>query len=86
MDYSDRTYATANTSTIGNVDFSQVMQTSAETVRKSLDESQFVLKWYTTDTPTFITNNNVTLTWSGSHADCVILMGTSTWSDTGSMP
>ena len=39
MDYSNRTYATANTSTIGNVDFSQVMQTSATTVRKSIDES-----------------------------------------------
>ena len=55
MDYSNRTYATALTSDIGSVDFSQVMETSAATVRKSIDETQFVLKWYTADTPTFIT-------------------------------
>ena len=46
MSYSNRTYATALTSTIGNVDFSQVHETSAATVRKSVDESQFVLNLY----------------------------------------
>jgi hypothetical protein len=88
MDYSDRTYATALTSTLGSVDFSQVMETSATTVRKSIDESQFVLKWYTANTPTFITDESVTLTWSGSHADCLTLMQSSSWTpeDTGSMP
>ena len=45
MDYSNRTYSFINTSDIGSVDFSQVMETSAETVRKSIDESQFILKW-----------------------------------------
>ena len=86
MDYSNRTYATALTSDIGSVDFSQVMETSAATVRKSIDETQFVLKWYTADTPTFVTDSRVTLTWSGSHADCLTLMATTAWTDTSSMP
>jgi hypothetical protein len=86
MDYSNRTYATALTSDIGSVDFSQVMETSAATVRKSIDETQFVLKWYTADTPTFVTDSSVTLTWSGSHADCLTLMATTAWTDTSSMP
>lgn len=43
MDYSNRTYAFANTTDIGNVDFSQVMETSAATVRKSIDESLFII-------------------------------------------
>ncbi len=86
MDYSNRTYATALTSDIGSVDFSQVMETSASTVRKSIDETQFVLKWYTADTPTFVTDSSVTLTWSGSHADCLTLMATTAWTDTSSMP
>ena len=38
MDYSNRTYAFVNTSDIGSVDFSQVMETSANTVRKSIDD------------------------------------------------
>ena len=84
MDYSNRTYAFVNTSTIGNVDFSQVMETSANTVRKSLDESQFILKWYTANEPTFITDNSVTLTWSGSHADCLNQLTSSFWT-TGSL-
>ena len=53
MDYSNRTYAFALTSDVGEVDFSQVMETSAATVRKSINETQFILKWYTADWPTF---------------------------------
>jgi|TARA_B100000085_G_C18521289_1_gene503794 hypothetical protein len=85
MDYSNRTYAFANTSTIGSVDFSQVMETSADTIRKSIDESQFILKWYTANRPSFITDGSVTLVWSGSHADCLTQLNSSFWTDTGSL-
>ena len=37
MDYSNRTYATILTSDLDKVDFSQVMETSISTVRKSVD-------------------------------------------------
>ena len=86
MDYSNRTYAFANWSDIGYVDFSQVMETSATTVRKSLDNSLFILKWYTADTPTFITDGSVTLSWSGSHSQCLQHLLGPNWTDTGSMP
>jgi len=86
MDYSNRTYAFANWSDIGYVDFSQVMETSAATVRKSLDNSLFILKWYTADTPTFVTNGSVTLSWSGSHSQCLQHLLGPNWTDTGSMP
>ena len=86
MDYSNRTYAFANWSDIGSVDFSQVMETSATTVRKSLDNQLFILKWYTADTPTFITDGSVTLSWSGSHSQCLQHLLGPNWTDTGSMP
>ena len=86
MDYSNRTYAFANWSDIGSVDFSQVMETSAATVRKSLDNSLFILKWYTADTPTFVTDGSVTLSWSGSHSQCLQHLLGPNWTDTGSMP
>ena len=79
MDYSNRTYAFANTADIGNVDFSQVMETSVDTVRKSIDESQFLLKWYTANQPTFIADGSVSLTWSGTHADCLTRLAGSDW-------
>ena len=85
MDYSNRTYAFANTSDIGSVDFTQVMETSANTVRKSIDESQFILKWYTANEPSFITNGSVTLAWSGTHAECLNRLTSSFWSPTGSI-
>jgi len=87
MDYSNRTYAFALTSDIGEVDFSQVMETSAATVRKSIDETQFILKWYTAQWPTFIEpSGSMSLVWSGSHAECLNQLTSSFWTDTGSMP
>ena len=85
MDYSNRTYAFANTSTIDNIDFSLIMESSINTVRKSIDESQFLIKWYSSETPSFITDNSVTLTWSGSHADCLTQLTSSFWTNTASL-
>ena len=86
MDYSDRTYAFAKWADIGSVDFSQVMETSAGTARKSLDSDLFILKWYTTNEPTFITDDSVTLSWSGSHSQCLQQLVGPNWTDTGSTP
>ena len=81
MSFNNRTYATALTTDISNVDFSQVMQTDASSVRKSIDETQFVLKWITDNEPTFITDGSVTTTWTGTHEDCLTLMATAAWTE-----
>ena len=47
------TYVIANISELNNVDYSQVSQTSAETVRKSIDLTKFILK-YDGDKPSTI--------------------------------
>lgn len=39
------TYVISNISELNNVDYSQVSQTSADTVRKSIDLSKFILKY-----------------------------------------
>ena len=87
MDYSNRTYAFVNTSDIGSVDFSQVMETSANTVRKSIDESQFILNWYTAQWPSFIApSGSVSTVWQCTHGECLNRLTSSFWTDTGSMP
>jgi hypothetical protein len=87
MDYSNRTYAFANWADIGSVDFSQVMETSAYTVRKSLDGQLFILKWYTDQWPDFIApSGSMALNWSGSHDQCLQMLLGPNWTDTGSMP
>ena len=86
MDYTNRTYAFVYTTDIDEVDFSQVMETSAETVRKSIDESQFLLKWETTYWPTFIEQSgSVSLIWSGNHQQCLNQLTSSFWTSTGSI-
>ena len=46
-------YAILNTSDIGTVDFSKVKQTDANSVRKTLDGSKFMVK-FEGDTPDFL--------------------------------
>ena len=43
--HNTRTYAVINLSDISLIDFSQVAQTSAQTVRRNLAQTEFVLKW-----------------------------------------
>ena len=49
------TYITLDISQAGNIDFSQIQETSIDTIRKSVDESEFIAKW-DGDTPETITN------------------------------
>tara|TARA_X000001388_G_C2157957_1_gene95082 strand:+ start:343 stop:606 length:264 start_codon:yes stop_codon:yes gene_type:complete len=46
-------YAILNTSDIGTVDFSKIKQEDANSVRKSLDGSKFIVK-FEGDTPDFL--------------------------------
>ena len=57
--HNTKTYAVINLLDIGLIDFAQVAQSSASTVRKSLDDTQFVIKWENGYTPTFISDGSV---------------------------
>jgi hypothetical protein len=48
-----KTYVILDASEVGNVDFDQVLQTSADTLRYSLDGSKFLVK-FEGDTPGFL--------------------------------
>jgi len=73
------TYAIISIADLGNIDFSQVGETDENTIRKSLDDSQFVLKWNTE--PTFITDGTVTPLQTLTHDEALALMATSEWSE-----
>ena len=53
MAYENRKYVILNASEVGSVDFSQVNETSASTLRYSLDDSQTFVK-FDGDTPSFL--------------------------------
>lgn len=45
MVYENRQYVIFDVSELGSIDFSQVLETSAETVRKSADGTKTFVKW-----------------------------------------
>jgi len=76
-----KTYAIIKLSEIGLIDFSQVAQSSASTVRKSLDNTQFVIKWQNEYTPTFISDNSVVPVGTYTHTEILEIMATPAWSE-----
>ena len=74
-----RIYAIINIADLELIDFSQIEETSSETIRKSIDETQFVIKW--TQEPTFISDGTVIPVGIYTHAECLELMATEKWSE-----
>ena len=74
------TYAICNIATdLQNIEFSQVGQSSAGTVRRSLDDTLFVIKYNAL--PTFINTGIVTPSQTLTHQECLELMNTPAWSE-----
>jgi hypothetical protein len=84
--YANREYLIFPVSELNKVDFSQVLETSADTVRKSIDETKTFVKW-NGEAPAFV----ATMTGTEgpyTHAEILDILSTSEWSSpmTGSLP
>ena len=78
----NKTYAIIKLTDISLIDFSQIAQSSASTIRKSLDNTQFVIKWENGYTPTFIIDSSVIPVNTYDHYAILELMSTDKWSET----
>ena len=74
-----KTYAIIDITDLDLIDFSQIGETSKETIRKNLAETEFVIKW--TIEPTFIIDGSVVPISELTHSECLELMSTSAWSE-----
>jgi hypothetical protein len=72
-------YAIININDLDNVDFTQIGETSVDTIRKSLDGTMFVIKWKTE--PDFIKDDVVIPLQVLSYQECLELMNTSEWTN-----
>ena len=72
-----RKYLIIPTSELSKVDFSQVCETSIETVRKSVDETKTFIKW-SGDEPSFVSSLTGT---EGPYTqeEIVTILGTDVW-------
>ena len=73
------TYATISIDDLQKIDFSQVGETSADTIRRSIDLTQFVLKWEIE--PSFIEDELVIPIGEYNHQQILELMSTPEWSE-----
>jgi hypothetical protein len=72
-------YAIININDLDNVDFTQIGETSADTIRRSLDGFKFVLKWV--QEPTFIKDGTIIPLQVLTHEECLELMNTPEWTN-----
>ena len=79
--HNTRTYAVINLTDVGLIDFNQIGETSASTIRKSLDDTQFVIKWEEGHIPTFISDSSVIPIEEYDHHGILELMATAAWSE-----
>jgi alkyl hydroperoxide reductase subunit AhpC len=56
MDYNNRHFMIFSTTELSQIDFTQVCETSIDTVRKSVDESKTFVKWDGEIIPTSVEN------------------------------
>ena len=78
MNHNNLTYAIVDVATdLPNIDFAQISETSSNTIRKSLDETLFVIKWSTE--PTFIINGTVVPSEIMTHEEALAEMATPEW-------
>ncbi len=84
--YENREYLIFPVSELSKVDFSQVLETSAETVRKSVDGNKTFVKWDGTP-PAFVSTMTGT-EGPYTHDEILNILSTNEWTspDTGSMP
>ena len=73
------TYATINIADLALIDFAQIGETDENTIRKSLDGLQFVIKWNTE--PTFILDGSVSIIQVMTHDQALVLMASAEWSE-----
>ena len=79
MKKNNLTYAIISIDDLPKVDFGQVGETSANTIRKNLDLTKFVLKWNVE--PNFIHDETIVPIKQLNHEQALELMATDEWSE-----
>ena len=79
--YNTLTYATINLTNLNLIDFSQIAENSIFTIRKSVDDMQFLIKWEKDHIPNFITDGSIVPIETYDHQAIIELMATPEWSE-----
>ena len=75
------TYVTLSASEVNQLNFNQILQTSVETLRYSIDGLQTIVKWDTVDGVPSCVNSLTTKGPYMTHDEALELMATTAWTD-----
>ena len=79
--FEDRKYLIFNMSEIDIINFSSVLETSVDTIRKSVDETLTFVKW-DGSTPSFVSSLS-TSQGPYTHTEILSVLSTETWAPSG---
>jgi hypothetical protein len=85
QDYENRKFMIFNVSELELIDFTQVCETSIDTVRKSVDETKTFVKWDSVEIPSSV---ETLTTKEGPHTyeEMLIILQSSEWTDPNIRP
>jgi hypothetical protein len=85
MSYENREFMIFNVSELPNVDFNQVLETSIDTVRKSVDETKTFVKWDGVEIPSSV---DLLTTKEGPYTynEILDILATPEWTDPNPIP
>ena len=80
MSYENREFMIFNVSELPNIDFTQVLETSIDTVRKSVDQTKTFVKWDGVEIPSSVA---ALTTKEGPYTydEILVILATPEWSD-----
>ena len=77
--YTNRNFMIFNVSELNDIDFEQVLETSSDTVRKSVDGTKTFVKWE--DTMPTCVSNLTTKEGPYTYDEILVILSTSEWMD-----
>jgi hypothetical protein len=80
MEYASRQFMIFNVSELSQIDFTQVLETSSETVRKSIDETKTFVKWNGSEIPSSV-QSLTTKQGPYTYDEMLTILATEEWSD-----
>ena len=85
QDYSTRKFMIFNVSELSNIDFTQVLETSIDTVRRSVDGTLTFVKWDSDTIPTTV-DSLTTKQGPYTYDEIVTILATDVWTNNETLP
>jgi hypothetical protein len=85
MSYENREFMIFNVSELSNIDFTQVLETSIDTVRKSVDETKTFVKWDGITIPSSV-DSLTTKEGAYTYDEILAILATPEWTDPNPLP